>query len=232
MAAVLRNRSSVLTRPLAALLVAVAVGIATPGQVAAVLLDGVLVDVEGTIVTASDAGIAKGLGLFGLRAEPPSIVSADVQRLVDAWLIGAEAARLQISPSPAEMEAAWQAAADRVGGMDALRRWLDLARLDEAWVRNLVGDDLRRQRFIDVRFRAFVFVPDEEVTRAIGPGPHAAEVYEQAVNRLREERTARDLAAWLAEARGRAAIRTTGLEGAGLGVPFPLPQSDGEPALR
>jgi hypothetical protein len=110
-----------------------------------------------------------------------------------------------------------------------LRSWVDQAGLDEEWVRKLVEADLRRQRFVEVRFRAFVFVSEEDVTKAIGPGPHVPEVREKAVNALREEVTARDLAAWLAETRARAAIRTTDAEKAGLPLPFPLPAPAGGP---
>lgn len=223
MAALLRNRPSVLTRTLSAILAAVVIGVPSAGYGAAAVLDAVLAEVGGAIITASDAGIAKGLGLFGLQSSPPTIGADDVHRLVDAWIIGAEAARLQIAPSSEDLEAAWQAAAGRVGGMDALRRWLDRAGLDEAWVSRLVAADLRRRRFVEVRFRAFVFVPEEALTEALGPGPHTPVVREVTVEALREEITARDLAAWLTEARTRAAIRTTRTDGAGLSPPFPLP---------
>lgn len=205
------------------------VGSAGAGYTATAFLDAVLADVNGMTITASDAAIARGLGLFGIRQSEKPIQAADVKQLVDAWLIDAEAARLQIGPSPAEVEEAWKAAAARVGGMGALRGWLDQAGLDEAWVRRLIDADLRRRRFIEVRFRAFVFVSEEDVTKAIGPGPHVPEVREKTVNALREEVTARDVAAWLAEARARAAIRTTDAVKAGLPLPFPLPAPAGGP---
>jgi hypothetical protein len=205
------------------------VGSAGAGYTATAFLDAVLADVNGMTITASDATIARALGLFGIRQSEKPIQAADVKQLVDAWLIDAEAARLQIEPSPAEVEEAWKAAAGRVGGMDAMRSWVDQAGLDEEWVRKSVEADLRRQRFVEVRFRAFVFVSEEDVTKAIGPGPHVPEVREKAVNVLREEVTARDLAAWLAEARARATIRTTDAEKAGLPLPFPLPAPAGEP---
>lgn len=224
MAVVFRNRTRVLTRPLSGLLVALMVGSAGVGYTATAFVDAVLADVNGMTITASDATIARALGLFGIRQSEKPIQATDVKQLADAWLIEAEAARLQIGPSPAEVEEAWKAAAARVGGMDALRGWLDQARLDEAWVRKLVEADLRWRRFIEVRFRAFVFVSDEDVTQAIGPDPHDPEVHEKAVNELREEITDRELRAWLAEAHSRATIRTTGAEGTGLPLPFGLPR--------
>jgi hypothetical protein len=189
-----------------------------------------LAEVDRAIITASDAAIGKALGLFGLEATPRSIHTEDVRRLVDAWLAIAEADRLQIAPAPTDIEEAWRAAAARVGGMDVLRAWLDQAGLDEAWVRRLVEADLRWRRFIEVRFRAFAFVTEEDVTKAIGPGPHTPDAREKAVNALREQITRRELTAWLAEARAHAAVRTTGAEGTGLPSPFPLPKRAGAPA--
>lgn len=229
MAVVFRNRPRVLTRALSGLLVALMVGSAGAGYTATTFLDAVLADVNGMTITASDVTIARALGLFGIRQSEKPIQAADVKQLVDAWLIEAEAARLQIEPSPAEVEEAWKAAAARVGGIDALSGWLDQAGLDKEWVRKLVEADLRWQRFIEVRFRAFVFVSDEDVTKAIGPGPHAPEIRETTVSALREEVTARDVAAWLAEARTGATIRITDAEKAGLPLPFPLPAPSGAP---
>jgi len=228
-AVVPRNRPRVLTWALSGLLAALLVGSAAVGNAATVFLDAVLAEVNGAIITATDAAVGKALGLVGLEASPASIQTTDVQRLVDAWLVDAEAARLQIVPSPADIEEAWQTVASQFGGIDALRGWLGQAGLDEAWVRKLIEADLRRRRFIEVRFRAFVFVSDEDVTKAIGPGPRVPEVREKTVNALREEVTARDVAAWLAEARGRATIRTTDAEKAGLPLPFPLPAPAGGP---
>jgi hypothetical protein len=229
-ATLLRNRPRVLTRTLAGLFVALAVGTAHAGYAATSFLDAVLAEADGAVVTASDVAIGKALGLFGLEASPASIHTADVQRLVDARLVIAEADRLQIAPSPSDVEEAWSAVAARLGGADVLRSWLDQAGLDEAWVRRLVEADLRWRRFIEVRFRAFAFVTEEDVTKAIGPGPHTPDAREKAVNVLREEITRRELTAWLAEARSRAAIRTTGAEGTGLPSPFPLPKRAGAPA--
>lgn len=230
MATLLRNRPRVLTRVLLGLLAAFAVGVAAPADAAATFLDAVLADVDGAIVTASDAAVGKALGLFGLEAAPASIHAADVQRLAEAWLAIAEADRLQIAPSPTDIEEAWGAAAARVGGMDALRGWMDQAGLDEVWVRKLVEADLRWRRFIEIRFRAFVFVSEEDVTKVIGPGPHTPDARERAARVLREEMTRRELTAWLAEARSRATVRLTGAEETGLPPPFLPPKRAGAPA--
>jgi hypothetical protein len=218
MATLLRNRSSLLTWALSSLLAAPA-----PGGASTAFLDAVLADVDRIIVTASDAAIARGLGLFGMEPSQTSIQTTDVQRLADAWLIDAEASRLQLTPTPEDVEEAWHAIAARLGAMGALRSWLDQAGLDEAWVRKLVEADLRQRRFIDVRFRAFVFVTEEDVTQAIGPGPHPPETRERAVTTLRDAAATRELATWLADARARAVIRYADIGAPGVPLPFSMP---------
>jgi hypothetical protein len=212
-----------LTWALSSLLVVGALAAPAPGCASTAFLDAVLADVDRTIVTASDAAIARGLGLFGMEPSQTSIQTTDVQRLADAWLIDAEASRLQITPTPEDVEEAWHAIADRLGGMGALRSWLDQAGLDEAWVRKLVEADLRQRRFIDVRFRAFVFVTEEDVTQAIGPGPHAPETRERAVTTLRDAAATRELATWLADARARVVIRYADIGATGVPLPFSMP---------
>jgi len=231
-AGLFRNRSGFLTLAGAGLAGLAIVGFATPGDAATTLLDAVLADVNGAIITASDATIARGLGLFGFQPAEQPIRADDVSRLVDAWLVDAEAARLQIALSAAELEDAWRSVAGRVGGVDALRRWADRAGLAEAWVRKLVEADLRGRRFIGIRLRAFVFVPEEDVLKELGPGPHSLEARAQAIDALREEGVRRELAVWLADARGRAVIRTTGEEGTGLPLLFPLPAPVGAAGPR
>jgi hypothetical protein len=199
--------------------------VAAPVAAAAAFLDAVLADVNGAIITASDVAIARALSLFGLKPSDAPIRLDDVHRVVDARLVAGEAVRLQITPAPADVDEAWRAAADRLRGGGALRQWLDQAGLDEAWVRTLVEADVRRRRFIEVRFRAFVFVTEEELTKTIGPGSHTAEVREQARNALREAGIARELAAWLTEARTRATIRQIDIAAGGVPIPFPMPQS-------
>lgn len=223
MAALLRHRTGLLAWGLPGLVAAAIVGATSAGHASTALLDAVLADVNGAVISASDAGIARALGLFGITPSDEPIRTADVDRLVDAWLIEREAARLQILPSSAEVEEAWQSVAGRVGSADALRGWLEQADLDEAWVKKLVEADLRWRRFIDVRFRAFVFVPEEDVTQAIGSGPHAPEIREKTVDALREDAVRRELTAWLAEARAGAVVRTTDAAAAGLALPFSLP---------
>jgi hypothetical protein len=212
-----------LTRSARRLLAAVLLAAAVPSVATAAFLDAVVVEVNGTITTASDLAIARALSLFTLTPSDAPIRDDDVQRVVDARLVVDEARRLQITTEPADVDEAWRAAAERLGGLDVLRRWLDQAELDEGWVRKLVEADLRRRRFIDVRFRAFVFITEEELTQAIGPGPHAPETRERAMNALRDAAIARELNAWLAETRARATIRYADIGAAGMPLSVPMP---------
>ena len=223
MAALLRHRSGVLTRNLGRLLAALVLVAAAIAVASAAFLDAVLVDVNGAITTASDVAIARALSLFGLKPSDASIRIDDVHRVVDARLVAEEAMRLQITPAPEDVDEAWRAAADRLGGMNALRQWLDQAGLDEAWVRTLVEADVRRRRFTEVRFHAFVFVSEDELTETIGPGSHSLDAREKALSALREAGIARELAAWLTEARARATIRYANIGPAGVPLPFSMP---------
>ncbi len=186
-------------------------------------LDAALASVNGTTITASDAAIARALSLFGTLPSDAPIGRMDAEKLVIGRLIEQEATQLTIGESPQEVEEAWQSAAERVGGVAALRTWMDRTGLEEAWVRKLVQADLRWRRFIDLRFRSFVFISDSDVTQALGPGTHSQEVREKTRERLRVELTDRDLSEWLTEALKRAAIRYAGLGEGGVPLPFPMP---------
>jgi hypothetical protein len=190
-------------------------------------VDAVLADVNGTIITASDVAIARALSLFGMTPSAAAIQPADVRQLADARLIEAEAVHLQIVPSAADTDLAWQTAVDRLGGQDVLRRWVDRAGLDEGMVRRLLEANLRWRRFIDLRFRPFVFITEEEVTQAIGPGPHPHETRERAIAQLRDAAIAREQTVWLTEARARATIRYGELGAAGMPLPFGMPTRTG-----
>ena len=203
---------------------------------AATFLDAVLAGVAGSAIVASDVAVARGLSLFGARPSDAPIRKGDAERLVDGRLIDQEAAQLAIGGNQQETEEAWQAAAERVGGMTALRAWMDQWLLDETRVRRLVEADLRWRQFVDLRFRAFVFISETEVTAALGPETDSQEVREETRERLRAEATDRDLAEWLAEARKRVSVRYSALGEGGIPLPFPMPplagQTSKDPARR
>jgi hypothetical protein len=186
-------------------------------------VDAVLAQVAGRVLTASDVALARALALFGLVPAATPLDAALVERAADALRVVDEAERLEIGGDEAEVAAAWAAAAARVGGPDALRRWLAAIAMEEARARALVAQDARHRRFVEVRFREFVFVTPAEVAAALGPGEHPPAEEEAARERLREAHTQERLRAWLAERRQAAPTRRTPAADAGVPDPFPVP---------
>jgi hypothetical protein len=91
----------------------------------------------------------------------------------------------------------------------------------------VVEEDLRWRRFIDLRFRAFVFVSETEVAERLGPGSHPAELRERTREALKAEAAEKELSVWLLEARGRAGIRYASAADRPLPLPFPMPPPAG-----
>ena len=211
-------------RAVAALAVVAGVALgATPGASAAVV-DAVLGDVNGTVLTLSDIALARALGLFGFGPSDAPVSRPDVARLMDARLAEREAARLEIGGSTEAVEEAWQAAGVRAGGMAALTSWLETTGIDPDWAKQLVEADVRWRRFIEVRFRAFVFVADSDVAAALGSAGATPEERERTRERLIEEATQRDLAHWQEEARSRARIYYAEAADSLLPLPFTGPR--------
>jgi len=199
------------------------IGLPGAGHAAATFLDAVLAEVNGRTLTASDAGIARAFSLFGMRPSNEPILREDVDRMIDGLLVDQEAAQLVIGEDEEALEVAWRAAAARIGGMEALVRWLDEVALDSTWARGMVRREVRCRRFLDLRFRPFVFVSEEELAAALGPGSHAAEARERTRETLREAAVARELTAWLLDARRRATIRYADGRPGGAPLPFHMP---------
>jgi hypothetical protein len=219
MAALLRNRAGLLIQA-AALAVALWAGSAA----AATFLDAALADVNGSLIAASDVAVARALSLFGERPSADRILRPEVDRLVNAWLIDQEARQLRMGGTPEELETAWRQAADRVGGLAALDQWMRALNLDRTAVRQMVQSNLRWGRYIDLRFRAFVFVTDEDVAKALGPGEHSPVARQTAADRLRRDAIERDLSQWLAETRQQAVIRFSEIPADGVPLPFGPPR--------
>lgn len=189
----------------------------------ATFVDAVLAEAGNAVVTASDIALARGLHLFGFRPSAAPIQPEDLERYEDALLVDQEAARLQIVPAKGEVDEAWEAAAVRVGGAEALTVWLDGQGIGLAWGRRMVEADLRWRRFVALRFRAFAFVSEADVNAALGPGAPTPEERERVRESLLAAATEQSLAAWLRDARGRAHIRRTAFGSGGTPAPFPMP---------
>ena len=221
MASLLRFRAGLLGRLLCGLLLAGGCPLAasTPGQ--STWLDAVVAEVDGSVITASDVALARALSLFGLQPSLEPIRSGDIERIAEAWLEAREAARLRIEITLGEEEEAWRTAATRLGGEAALARWLEDSGIDEAWARRAVGSDLRRRRFIEVRFRAFAFVSEDQISEALGQGTHSGEARDRMRAVLIQEAVDRELSAWLEEVRSRGRIWRQTIPPEGIPLPFP-----------
>jgi hypothetical protein len=178
-------------------------------------------DVDGAVITASDVALARALSLFDLQPSVEPIRSGDIVRIVDAWLLVREAARLHLEITPDEEAAAWRAAATRIGGEAALARWLNGSAIDEAWARRVVAWDLSRRRFVEVRFRAFAFISEDQISEALGKGTHSGEERNRMRAALVQAAVDRELSAWLEDVRSRSRIWRQTIPPEGIPLPFP-----------
>jgi len=195
MAAHLRHRPPLLI----GLAVCLAALLAPPGSCAAgTLVDAVLAEVNGSVVTAGDIALARALLLFGFSPSEAPIVGGDVERYIDALLERNEAERLRIEVSGEAKEAAWQALRARRGGPELLESWLRDHGIAAGWARRLADEDLARRRFLAARFPAI----------GVAGGPESA---------------GQAQAAWRESARGTAGIRRVPLPAEGVPCPFPMP---------
>jgi hypothetical protein len=190
---------------------------------AARLVDLVLAEIGSSPVTLSDVAVARALGVLGLAPSDGPVTEADLARFLDAQLALREAAHLAIAVSPADVDRAWEAA-----GGAALAARLDAAAIDPAWARRLIEADLRYERFIDLRFRAFAFVTDLDVDDALGPGTHDEAARARTRKRLEAELVAEAMKSWIEDARQRVALRRV----PGTPSPWPAPFSLAAPRDR
>lgn len=120
---------------------------AQPGD----LIDRTLAIVSGRTVTLSDARTALALGLVDGR----EVDEVLIRRLVERELVLREIERYQPpEPSPAQIEAAVDAARMRAGGDGALARVLAQGGFTEERLRSWVRDDLRVAAYLQQRFPA------------------------------------------------------------------------------
>jgi hypothetical protein len=180
------------------------------------LVDLVLAEIESSPVTLSDVTLARGLGVLGLAPADGPVTESDLTRFLDAQLALREATHLAIVVPPADVDRAWEAA-----GGAALAARLEAAAIAPAWVRRLIEADLRYERFIDLRFRAFAFVTDLDVDEALGPKTHDEATRARTRKRLEAEVVARAMTSWIEDARQRVSIRRV----AGASAPWPAPFS-------
>lgn len=174
---------------------------------AAKFVDAMVAQVGLHTIAASDVALARALGLYGLSPREGPIRADDVDRFIDAGLIVSEAERLGIALPPEALEKAWREVTARRGGKSRFHQWLEEKGISVEWARRLTHADAHRKYFTELRFKRFVFIPEEEIDRALGPGPHGDEERERVREALRTKQAEQKLEEWLEEQRKRAKIR-------------------------
>lgn len=174
---------------------------------AANFVDAMVAQVDLYTIAASDIALARALGLFDLPHAKGPIRAADVDRFIDGRLIVAEAERLGITPPPEVLEKEWREVVARRGGTKRFQAWLEENGISRAWAQRLINNDAQRKHFTELRFERFVFIPEEEITRALGQGSRGSDERERIREALRKRQAERELARWLEGQRKRAKIR-------------------------
>ena len=200
----------------AALALLATVGVSDAADVR--LMDSVLAEVGSRPVMLSDVALARALGVLGLEPSAGPITDTELERYLEAQLALREATQLAVEVSAADIDRAWELA-----GGAALAARLEAVGIGPAWARRLLEADLRVERFVDVRFRAFAFVTEFDVDEALGPGSHDEATRARTRDRLRAAKVAESFAAWKEDVRQRISIRQL----PGVTGPWPAPFSLG-----
>jgi hypothetical protein len=182
------------------------------------LMDSVLAEVGSRPVTLSDVALARALGVLGLEPSAAPITDTELARYLEAQLALREATQLGIEVSAADIDRAWELA-----GGAALAARLEAVGIEPAWARRLLEGDLRVDRFVDLRFRAFAFVTEFDVDEALGPGSHDEATRARTRDGLRATKIAQAFATWKEDARQRVSMRRL----PGVTGPWPPPFSLG-----
>ena len=178
------------------------------------LMDSVLAEVGSRPVMLSDVALARALGVLGLEPSAGPITETELARYLEAQLALREAGQLAVEVSSADVDRAWESA-----GGAALAARLEAVGIEPVWARRLLEADLRVDRFVDLRFRAFAFVTEFDVDEVLGPGSHDAATRARTRERLRAAKIAEAFATWKEDVRQRISIRQL----PGVTGPWPAP---------
>jgi len=200
----------------AALALLAAVGVSDAADVR--LMDSVLAEVGSRPVMLSDVALARALGVLGLEPSAGPVTDTELERYLEAQLALREAGQLAVEVSSADVDRAWESA-----GGAALAARLEAVGIEPVWARRLLEADLRVDRFVDLRFRAFAFVTEFDVDEVLGPGSHDAATRARTRERLRAAKIAEAFATWKEDVRQRISIRQL----PGVTGPWPAPFSLG-----
>jgi hypothetical protein len=200
----------------AALALLAAVGVSDAADLR--LMDSVLAEVGSRPVMLSDVALARALGVLGLEPSAGPVTDTELERYLEAQLALREAGQLAVEVSSADVDRAWESA-----GGAALAARLEAVGIEPVWARRLLEADLRVDRFVDLRFRAFAFVTEFDVDEVLGPGSHDAATRARTRERLRAAKIAEAFATWKEDVRQRISIRQL----PGVTGPWPAPFSLG-----
>lgn len=184
------------------------------------LVDRIAAIVNGDVISESD--IRWYLALDPDLADHPGPPDREVRalhQLIDQRLLDQEAEKLPaIEISAAEVQEYLTDLIARFPSESVFRRRIEEAGLDADTLREIARHRLEILRFIDFRFRSFVFVSDQEiqsayqqkvvaVARARGQEPPALEQVRGVLEKIiSDEKVTSELIAWLDEARRTAEI--------------------------
>jgi hypothetical protein len=198
------------------LAIVAAVVLSAPAGLRAEVIDRVLAIVGSQVITLSDA---RGVVELGLVEPRPGVdpISDALQFLVNRQLMLSEVDRYSApSPDPAALDRRIAAIRGRFPGDVAFRQALARSALTDARLRDLIGDNLRIENYLDQRFGAAAQPTPEEVERYYldhraefardGRVPPLSEVQAQARAKVTAERRNFLIAEWLDRVRRRFAV--------------------------
>jgi len=194
--------------------------LSSPALAQTILVDRIAAVVNGTVITESDI-----LWYLALDPETPDgtfseeVRARALQQLIDQTLLRHEAEKLPaLTIAESEIENYLAQLRARFPSESAFRRRVAAVGLDERTLREIARHRVEILRFIDFRFRSFVFVSEQEVqwyyqshvvseAQRRGTAPPPLEDVRSLIERiLRDEKTKAEMIAWLDEARRRAEI--------------------------
>jgi hypothetical protein len=195
-----------------------------------IFVDAVLAQVDTRAVTASDIALARALGLFGFTLSADAIGVDDMERAVGIWIVVIQAQRLRLSAVGEGRAEAWRAAADRFGGPPAFEAWLTRVGVEPEWARQMVEDDLDWRQFIDLRFRAFAFVTEDQIRDGLSAEADTPDARARVRAKLEAAEVEARLGEWLAEERMRVPVQRLLAPSERVPVPFSMPTLPPRPA--
>jgi hypothetical protein len=215
------GRGPSITRPTsiaAATLVVLALAGGRAAVSAGEIIDRVLAVVGAQVVTLSDTRAALEFGLVQPRPGADPTAEA-LEYLVNRQLMLSEVDRYSApSPDPAALASRMAAARKRFATDAAFQQALARSALTEAGLKDLLGDSVRIETYLDQRFGAAAQPTPEETERYYADHPAEFtragkvapfdEVQAQAVARLTAERRNFLIAEWLDRVRRRFAVST------------------------